>query len=169
MSEEKEENKKLEVEPVQCVWGLICSMSVTDKESNNISLFNIVEQFNLPEDAFNTQKKENKTLIFPAQYEIMLFFRRTLDVSIFGDQISGDLKIKTVDPQEKIIQETTSSIVFQKAIKRMRFRVVMAGLSFTIPGNYIHQIEMKLAAKDDFKKVWEIPFEILQKNTKQLF
>ena len=74
MPEKKKEIKKVEIDPIQCVWGLICSMSVTDKDTNNVSLFNIVEQFNLPEDAFSTQKKENKTLVFPTQYEIILFF-----------------------------------------------------------------------------------------------
>ena len=166
MTEEKKKIKKVEVDSIQCVWGLICSMSVTDKDSNNISLFNIVEQFNLPEDAFNAQKKENKTLIFPTQYELMLFFRRTLDVGIFDDQILGDLKIKTVDPGGNMVQETTSSVIFPTGKKKMRFRIVMSGLSFTKPGNYIHQIEMKISTKDEFNKLLEIPFEILEKKIK---
>ena len=163
MPEKKKEIKKVEIDPIQCVWGLICSMSVTDKDTNNVSLFNIVEQFNLPEDAFSTQKKENKTLVFPTQYEIILFFRRTLNIDIFDDQILGDLKIKTVDPNGNTVQETTSSVTFPKAMKKLRFRVVMAGLSFTNPGNYIHQIEMKLSTRNNFSKLLEIPFEILEK------
>jgi hypothetical protein len=155
-----------EIDLVQCVWGLLCSLSSTDKDSNNISLFNIVEQFNLPQEAFNKQKQEKKTLVSPIQYEVILFFRRTLGVDIFDEEILSDLKIKTIDPNENVIQETISSFKFPKGMKKLRFRIVMGGLFFTTAGNYIHQVEIRSQIGNDFKKLLEIPFEILEKKAR---
>ena len=155
--------EKTELHPIQCAWGLLCSLSSTDKDSNSISLFNIVEQFNLPKDAFDRQKEAKKVLLFPAQYEVILFLRRALNVSIFDDEILSDIKIKTIDPSGNTIQETISSFKFPKGMKRLRFRVIMAGLSFTTIGNYVHQIEIKSLTSNDFRKLLEIPFEIIEK------
>ena len=152
--------KKVEMEHAKCVWGLLCSLSSVDQERNNISLFNVLEQINIPADFFIAQKKEGKNLIFPFAYEIVLCWRRTLDIGISDEEILAEFKIKTIDPSGKILQEVLSPLKFPKGIKRLRSRFVMQGILASMVGDYAHQIEIKLPNQNEFKKVLEIPFEI---------
>ena len=160
----KSKTKKLSIEPAKCVWGVLCSMSSIDQERNNISLFNIIEQFNIPTDFFTQQEKEKKNLIFPLSYEVVLCWRRTLDTIISDEEILADFKIKTVDSVGKVLQETLSPLRFPKGIKRLRSRFIMQGMMISSVGDYVHQIEIRSPNQKDFRKVLEIPFEIRKQN-----
>lgn len=160
MDKTAETKKKEKIRPIECIWAILCSLSSTDQETHNISLFNIVEQFNIPPQAFSQQLKEKKPLISPLQYEIVLFWRRTLNIGISDEEIFADLKIKTIDPSGVGIQETISPFKFPKGLQRLRFRVIMPGLIFTTKGDYVHQISLKLSEQNDFKSVIEVPFEV---------
>ncbi len=165
----KKEDKKTKtpIEHVQCVWGLLCSLSSIDQERNNISLFNVIEQFNLPKDFFVQQEKEKKPLLFINPYEIVSCWRRTLDLGISDEEILADSKIKTIDPTGKVLQEALIPLKFPRGIKRLRSRFVMQGIMASVVGDYIHQIEIKLPNQEDFKKVLEIPFEIREQKVIQ--
>ncbi|OGI67531.1 hypothetical protein A3A05_00135 [Candidatus Nomurabacteria bacterium RIFCSPLOWO2_01_FULL_41_12] len=152
--------KKFEIEYAKCVWGLLCSLSSVDQERNNISLFNVVEQINIPIEFFVQQKKENKNLVFPFSYEVVLCWRRTLDIGISNEEILADFKIKVVDPSGKILQEILSPLKFPKGIKRLRSRLVMQGMLASMAGDYAYHVEIKLPNQNDFEKVLEIPLEV---------
>lgn len=162
--EKMRKTKKVEVDYIKCVWGLLCSLSSIDQERNNISLFNIIEQITLPKDFFDKQKREKVDLMFPLPYEIVLCWKRTLSTSIFNEEVFADFKIKTVDPSGMILQEVLNPIKFPKNMKRLRVRFVMQGVLASIPGDYVHQIEVKSQNQKDFKKILEIPFEVVENN-----
>lgn len=162
----KNTKEEINIERIKCVWGLFCNLSSTDKDSNNISLFNVVEQFNIPKDFFIKQKEQKKPLLFVYQSEIVSCWRRTLDIGISNEEISFDLKIKTIDPSGEVLQEVLTPFKLQKGIKRLRSRVLMQGILASIPGDYVHQLEIKLLTDNSFKKVHEIPFEVRESVTK---
>ena len=92
----KIKKKKVKIDHIKCVWGLLCSLSSIDQKTNNISLFNIIEQLNLPLAYFEQQKKEKRSLILPMPYEVILYWRRTLNTDIQSKEIAIDLKLKTL-------------------------------------------------------------------------
>jgi hypothetical protein len=148
------------IDQIKCVWGLLCSLSSNDQERNNISLFNVIDQFNLPAGFFDQQEKEKKPLLVPLQHEMVIHWRRTLDIGIIDDEIFSDFKVKTIDPAGIILQEILNPLNFPKGIKILRSRLDIPGVLATTAGSYIHQIEIKLPNQSEFKKVLEIPFEI---------
>lgn len=156
----KSSNKKNVIDPVTCVWGLLCRFSAVDQERNNISLFDIVEQFNITPNSFKKAKEEKKELVVSFAYEIVLLLRRTLDVSISSEEILMDLKVQTIDPTGKVLQEILSPLNFPRAIKRLRFRLPMQYLPVTLAGDYVHKIYLKAGNQNDFKEALEIPFEV---------
>src|SRR3989344_355971 len=93
------------VDHIKGVWGVLCSMSSVDQQRNNISLFNVIEQFNLPVAFFEQQKKLKKTLVFPLPFEIVVCWRRVLNIGISDEEIASDIKIKTIDPGGGVLQE----------------------------------------------------------------
>lgn len=154
--------REININNIQCMWVLFCSLSSTDRDTNNISLFNVIEQFNITKDFFLKQKEPNKPLLFMHPCEIVSCWRRTLDVVLSDEEIFTDLKIKTVDPTGVVLQEILTQLKFPRGMKRLRSRVVMQGLLVSKAGDYVHQIEIKLLNQKEFKKVFEIPFEIRQ-------
>ena len=156
----EERKSKIQIEHARCVWGLLCSLSSIDQERNNISLFNVIEQFNLPQSFFIRQEREKEILPFPIPHEIVLCWRRTLDISISDEEILMDSKIKTIDSTGKILQEALIPLKFPNGIKRLYSRYLMQGITASVVGDYIHQIELKLSNQENFKKVLEIPFEV---------
>lgn len=161
--EKKRKTKKIEVDYIKCVWGLLCSLSSVDQEKNNISLFNVIDQITIPKSFFEKQLVDKMDYIFPLPHEIVLCWKRTFDISVFNEEIFADFKIKTIDPSGMVLQETLNSIKLPQNIMRLRVRFPMQGILASQPGNYAHQIEVKSQNQKDFKKILEIPFEVAQK------
>lgn len=151
---------KIEIDQFKCVWGILCSLSSIDQQKNNVSLFNIIEQLNIPSAFFKEQQEKNTPLPVGIEFEIYLSLQRILDVTISDEEIPSDIRIKVVDPTGKIIQESLSQILFPKAMKRFRFRMNFNGISLTVPGQYCILVENKTPEKDQFKKLAEIPLDI---------
>ena len=149
------------IDPIECVWGLICRMSSVDQRTNNISLFNIIEQFNLPADYFIKQKEAKQPLLFPGPYEVILHWRRKLDIKISNEEISADLKVSTISPDGITLMEMNSPIKLPMGKKNLRFNMEWPGLRANVPGDYIKRVEVKFSADKEFRFVCEIPFTVV--------
>lgn len=159
-------NKKKEknnIENIIYVWGQLCSLSSIDQEKNNVSLFNMIDQFNLPKVFFEAQKKQGKNLLFPSPCEIVLCWKRMLDISISNEEISADSKIKLIDPQGVVLHEILIPIKFPRGINIFRSRIYMQGMWASVFGRYVYQIEMKSPSMVEFKKVGDILFEVTER------
>ncbi len=143
---------------IQYVWGLIAESSAIDQERNNISLFNVIDQVNLPREAFAEEEKQQVGL----NHEILITWRRALNLDISGESIVVDCRIALLDPEGETLQENTNTFQFQTGMRRTRQRVRVNGLHVTSPGDYVYTVEISEAGEDEFRKVNEIPFEVRQ-------
>jgi len=149
--------------PVQinCVWGHLCSLSSIDQERNNISLFNLIDQLNLPLDFFKERERQKAKIgLFPVSYEIVLLFRKIVNIDT-SHELAVDVKIKLVDPSGEVLQETLSPIKFAPGIKRFRARIRSNAVAVTTTGDYVYRVEVKEPLAEDFMQVLNIPFEIV--------
>ena len=154
----KKSKKVVKGLPVRCVWGLICSMSSIDQKTNNISLFNVIENFNVPKGFF----KKNKELItIFAPYQVILFLRRLIDVNISDDEILLDLRYKAINPEGVTLVENISSFKFLGGKQSMRISIDMQAIVVNIPGLYLNKIEIKRPEDDDFVEILELPFQVI--------
>ena len=142
---------------VRCVWGLFCGSASIDQESNNISLFNIIDQINISKKNF---PKQNESKIIPSNYEIVVLLRRLLNLDIDNEKFNIDIKLKLIDPNNKILREIVAPLEFERDKRNMRFRFKMDSFVVTIPGDYFYKIEIKQLEDKDFKTSYEIPFEV---------
>jgi len=150
-------NDKKKVFSIRPVWGLICSSASIDQESNNISLFNIISQINIFEKAFPQENKNNK---LPFNHELVVLFRRILNIDIDNKEFSVDVKLELVDPNGKILTETIAPLIFKKNKRQMRFVIRMDSFIYTIPGDYLYKISVKQLNDKSFKISHEIPLEV---------
>jgi hypothetical protein len=146
--------------PVRCLWGHLCTLSSIDKETNNVSLFNVIEQFNFSNDVFQEYAKTKKPVIIGLNHEIVLVWMRTLDIDGINEELNFDFMLKLVDPTGEVIQQIYSTGNFPKEAKRNRFRINTNGIAVTMPGNYRYVIEVKKEGGDQFEAINEIPLEI---------
>jgi hypothetical protein len=149
--------------PIQCVWAILCSNSITDRESNNLSLINIIEQFNVPKEVFYEQKKAGKPLPLQAKYELVSMWRRAFKLELSNEEIVSELKIVTIDPNGKMINETVLPFKFPQSMKRLRVQLALPAMLLTVAGDYVHEIFLKFPKEETFKKVHEVPFEVNSK------
>src|SRR3989338_2208251 len=141
--------KKEVVAQVRCIWGHMCSLSSIDMERKNISLFNIIMQWNFPQGAFDQyQKTKQIVLVGLPPFEIALQWMRTIDIAGINDELPFEFKLKTYDPTGKVIQETAMPAAMPKGSKRHGMRLQLNAVPITIPGDYRIDIEVK--AGDDY-------------------
>lgn len=143
---------------IQYVWGLIAESSAIDQERNNISLFNVIDQVNLPREAFQEEGKQQVGL----SHEILITWRRALKLDISGEAITAGCRIALLDPSGESLQENTNTFEFQTGMRRTRQRVRVNGLHVTKPGDYVYTVEISGSGEGGFRKVNEIPFEVRQ-------
>jgi hypothetical protein len=155
-------NSSPKVAQIQCVWGLLASLSSIDQERNNISLFNIIDQLNIPAAAFPSDAAESKLPFFHFQHEIIMLWMRTLNTAISDEELSADCRIRLIDPRGRELQQTTAPLKLAARVRRMRFRMRTHGLAVSVPGDYIYSVEVGSQSAGDFSKVLEIPFEIVK-------
>lgn len=143
---------------IDCLWGLICSMSAIDQQNNNISLFNIINQINVP---FGTFGKE-KDFISPRPHELMVVFRRVVPSKLCTNVLVLDVKVSLIDPLGKALSEMLVPIKFDAGKRIMRFRFQIPGFKLTNPGDYVYRVETRQPSSDQMEKVSEIPFEAIE-------
>ena len=157
MSVKAKGNKVL---PVQCVWGLLCSLSAIDQERNNISLFNIIDQINLPRQLFTL---EPKVKTFPFPHELVTLWRRAIDPVVDDRELSIEAEIALVDPSGEAIQRVLVPLKFASGSRRARFRVKTDGIQITTPGDYVYRISIVPQDGSESKVVCSVPLEVKEK------
>jgi hypothetical protein len=154
-------NTTVKILPIQCVWGLLCSLSSIDQERNNISLFNIIDQLNIPAKFLADSALAEKPAFFHVPHEIILLWMRTLNTAISAEVVSTTCRLSLIDPRGKELQQTMAPLNLDRNIRRMRFRMRTHGLNITVPGDYIYRVEVRDLRGTNYNKVLEVPFEVV--------
>ena len=146
----------MEKNAIRHIWTVLCKNSITDKESNNLSIHNVVEQINISKKQNTlTQKRESgKNLRIPTQLELLTLWGRE-----DSDGRSVDAKMQLFDPQGKVLINQQYQLVFEEGKKRLRFRARMDGIIISIPGEYFFVISTKEDKKEYRDKV-QIPVDV---------
>ncbi|MDQ5971423.1 MAG: hypothetical protein QG566_369 [Patescibacteria group bacterium] len=129
----------------------VCNSTAVDIDSNNLSIFNIIEEINInnenPVDL--TQKK-----FIQVPFELISVWRR-LDTSI---EISADLKIIFSDPDKEVMQEIPYKLEIKNPHQRMRIRIKGNGLNVTKQGEYYFSILLKNG--NSFEEIIKVPVSV---------
>lgn len=155
-----QDDTKENTQTIQYVWGLIAKGSAIDRERNNISLFDVIDQITLPDEVFSKDGKQK----IGFDHEIIMTWRRVVDQSLIDDDISFACRLSLIGPSGSTLQETTNKFILQKDSRRTRQRVRVDGFLITDPGDYVYRVAAKGRDTDDFNTVNEIPFEVRTQN-----
>ncbi|HQT82643.1 MAG TPA: hypothetical protein PLW99_00650 [Candidatus Paceibacterota bacterium] len=127
---------------LEAVWGALCGNSSIDQETNNISLYNVLERV-----IFTKNKGENKTPkgpdVAPLQYEYIVLLQRPDPVD---KKATYPLTLRIRDPKGVVLNEAPIPAVFDVDKKRLRIRI--QNNAFVISGSGEYRFEALLEGTD---------------------
>ncbi len=143
---------------IEHIWSVICTSSSNDKQSNNMSLFNLVEEFSLQISKNEAKKiKDKKKLVIPFNQEIASrFFKSKKGVSVIFE-----MRLDIVTPSSKVIKgKEIKTFNFDK--KFSNIRIVNRVSTIPVEGSGLYRFSMKIreVGETKFVEVGSIPVEI---------
>ena len=131
------------------IWSVACSHAVVDRDSNNVSLLNVIEQLRI-------QEAPRPDAVLPIQLDVMTLWARE-DPEV---PETGNSRLKFVSPAGKTLG-TFEAVVDLSSHERSRAKLTFQGLPLRNSGIYKFRIEQKSEGATRWRKVSEIPLSVL--------
>jgi len=143
---------------IKHAWSLLCRKTIIDKETNNLSIIDILEQVqvnaSVPSNAVFPVK-------VPISYELVSMWTR----EHASDETKAEIEIKITGPDGIVGTTHSKELVFPVSIQRMRSRIRISGIEITNSGVYEFTVGIKEEKSHSFTTVATIPLSvILNKN-----
>ncbi len=139
-------------------WTILCQKAIIDKVTNNLSLIDSVEELNISLAA-NDLDKTPRAL--PVSFEIVSFWYDNNPQT----ESKGTLQVEIYNSKNTKLHEFHHEFVIPKNYKRMRTRIIVKGLPFSEPGDYIFKIKYQKPDQTNYTLATELPFEIRSQDT----
>jgi len=131
------------------VWTVVCSRAVTDRESNNVSLQNVVEQITIRGEPI-------PDAMVPIPLDVVtLWVRANTDIPS-----RGYTRLIFLSPSGTVIGSLESEVDLSE-YERYRTRTHFQGLPVTEPGRYTFRVELQNEGESEWHQVALIPLRII--------
>ena len=127
------------------MWSVFCTASSIDQQTNNVTLFSVIEQINATrkKDAPLIDVKNGEPL--PVQMELVTLWRKLgLD-----EKISASCDYVLISPLGKEIARQNVPIEISSISKRLRTKMQINGIRATGPGYYTWQLLVKYKGMEE--------------------
>jgi hypothetical protein len=139
-------------------WSILCSGTSVDQDTNNLTLFNIIDQISIPEDKLvkmpGIDGKDKPAA--PVGFNLVTLWRKS-ETKVAA---SAEVEVELLDPSGTMRQKGDYSVDLPEGITRLRSRMQWNGIRVTTSGTYTFKISLKEAGDDKFRKVGEIYLDI---------
>lgn len=142
---------------IEHIWTVICSRSIINKETNNITLFEVLEQLNLMEPPLPLP--EGTIGGIPIIFEVVTLWNRSND-----EPTMGRARLQLLTPSGSVINEHEYSIDLTDH-SRARAKTQVVGLPVQEFGR--HQFRMQLWDEDNnqWRDVTSVPLYIFHRDS----
>ena len=134
------------------LWSVLCTRGIIDKQSNNVSIFEILEEIHVPRSAV---ARETEPIVGVLANWVSSFSRTNNDIPETG-KIRDVIKL----PSGKSFG-TRESDIDLKNVKRRRLIRAIPLPPKNEEGTYIFETSLKGEGENRWKKVSEIPLELI--------
>ncbi|HCC05533.1 TPA: hypothetical protein DEP58_04530 [Patescibacteria group bacterium] len=145
-------------------WSLLCSHSLTDADTMNASLINLIDQININANRKDKSKEfnEKEGEVFPINMVLVSRFRKLIDENTI---VSVDVRYDVLDPKMKKLGSFESSFTMEKGIKNFRAASHVNGFKITTSGMYAIVVNTKKLNDTKYTKVGSVPLDVNLKVT----
>lgn len=142
-------------------WALLCNHSVIDRDSNTISIHNVMEEITLRPTPKEVEKISSSGLAqksgLALAFEFVSSLKRETDI---GKKETVQAKLVVLDPSGKRLTSIPWGITFNPKIRRMRSRIKFNVLPFHGLGDYIFLQYLKPQVKGEFIEVARVELTV---------
>ena len=139
---------------IKHIWSVLCRRSIIDRENNNVSLFEVLEEIHLKLQAEkNVETPSQIPHLFTIEW-VSLWARANGEKPCRG--LAKDI---VLNPSGKIIIEKEYELDLSKH-KRTRIRRVFALPPLAMAGQYRFRTQIKNEKRNIWRKVSEVPLEL---------
>lgn len=129
------------------IWTVLCSKSITDQESNNISLLEVLEQL--------TIAGPPTPGVVPVRFEVVTLWGRS-----DTDQPSrGHARLLFLTPSDTVTGEHEHDIDLS-VYQRTRNRTLMTGLPVQETGRHHFRVQLRDEGETEWRDVADIPLQV---------
>ncbi len=131
------------------VWTVVCSRAVIDKNSNNVSIQNVIEQITVPGEPQPEQ-------VVGIAFEVVSLWSR----SDFDVPSHGQARLTYLSPSGR----RTGPVEFDLDLseyERLRTRRAFQGLPVAEPGRHNWLVELRNEGEDEWQEVASIPIKVM--------
>jgi hypothetical protein len=131
------------------VWTVLCSRVVIDKNSNNVSIQNVIEQITI-------QGEPQPEQVIDIAYEVVSLWTRS-DPDVPS---RGQARLTFFIPSGRQAGSVEVELDLSE-YERLRTRRVFQGLPAVEPGRHTWLVELRDEGEDDWQKVASIPIKVV--------
>jgi len=140
-------------------WTVICKESSLDQETNNISLFKVLEQLNvnLNKEDFAKLKglKPGQSIGVPLEFEVVTVWDKK-----GKKEESANVRVMIFDPNGKELASNDHLIKLQADKRRLRVNNKIKGFPLTVSGDYVLVVKLMEKGAGEYKPVVHYPIEV---------
>lgn len=133
------------------IWTVVCRQSVIDRDSKNLSLFNVLEQITIQGEA-NTEERT----VIPMDLEVVSLWSR----SDYNVPAKGVQRLTLLSPDGESLASGEQEIDLSKH-RRFRNRARFRGLPMKGDGRYTFRVEQMTEEEAEWQHVTDIPLELV--------
>ena len=138
------------------VWTVLCSHAVIDRDSNNVSLLDVIEQLNIRD-----RSSSEKSIVFSLDpmtlsLDLMTLWARS-DIDV---PAQGRGRVTFLSPSGEVSDGPFEFGVDLSQHRRIRTRGSFKALHVTEPGRYLFRVELQNEGETEWCQVAMIPLEI---------
>jgi hypothetical protein len=140
-------------------WAVLCSSALLDKDTNNLSLINVIEGLKFEgirskeSGVFNHEDGE----AIPINLVFVARFRKLLKPE---ENISAVIEIEILDPKSKKMGGFSYEMNMNSGVKNFRLRTGINGLKVTTSGMYEFVVRAKTKHETKYKKLGTVPLDL---------
>ena len=135
------------------IWSLLCSTSVVDKDTNNVSVFNLVEQLNVNIDLTKIKNNKDSKIGIPVNFQLINRFA-------VKENKNFQLRIEMISPDNESSVLIEKDIEIAKGITSMRVRNMIGVLPLKGSGTYHFHVNVRADKNEDFSTAAIVPLGV---------
>ena len=139
------------------LWTILCSNSSIDQKTNNLSIFNIIEQIEVESKDKKSIDAEGKKAV-GINLELISMWHRKI-----GTKSEYEERVDFVDPKGETLNFKEVPFKFPDNIDGFRMNFKIDLLIFNKIGEYKFKVSVRESGKKDFTEVFDLPLKITVK------
>ncbi len=141
------------------VWSMICSGVSIDRQTNNLSIFNVIDQIRVPKNGLvraEGQSGKEGQLAVPISFNLLTLWERPTS----DTEERASVEIRVVEPDKKVRKIASYELTFASGIKRLRSISPWGGIRVSSSGLYDFKLFLKEDGQSIFREVGNVHLDI---------